>query len=425
MTSERKNKLTIEEAYVFVKNEKTTVSKPGLERIHRLMELLGHPERSLKIIHVVGTNGKGSVSAMLSAILHAGGYRVGTMSSPCLYGLKDYYRVGTEPVSDEDYCRAAEALQIVCGGFTDEDYPSEFELSTALGILLFVNRDCEYAVLEAGMGGGKDATHLDTPGFLTVITHIAMDHMKFLGNTELDILKEKIAITSPGEPIVLAENAKEIRRYCEQFAFDGNHPFLYAGDPLIPVSQDKLNVKLSLPGMFQKSNAKTVCAAVYALRMKDVFLTDGAVREGLRKATLPFRFQIRMTNPYFIMDGGHNPDCVEALTETLSLMPNGKKYTIVTGVMADKDYVSMYRMLLPYAERFLCVTPDNPRALPAKELRKFLRSAGAEAEAFKTIQDAADAACEAYRKGSPVLCTGSLYMMVDLEKAIRAAGLMI
>ena len=416
--------MTIDEAYAFVKNEKTNVSKPGLERIHRLMELLGHPERSLKIIHVVGTNGKGSVSAMLSSILHAGGYRVGTMSSPALYGLKDYYRIGTEPVSDEDYCKAAEALKIVCGGFKEEEYPSEFELSVELGIRIFVNNDCEYAVLEAGMGGGKDATHLDTPGFLTVITHIAMDHMKYLGNSKLEIFSEKIAIVSDKEPIVLAENDKEIRKACEQFAFDHNCPFLYAGDPTIPVSKEKLGAKLSLPGTFQLSNAKTVCAAVYALRMKDVFLTDGAVKEGLQSAKLPFRFQIRKTNPYWIMDGGHNPDCIEALTDTLSHMP-GMKYTVVTGVMADKDYVTMYPMLMPYAERFLCVTPDNPRALPAKDLRKFLRSRGADAEACKSIQEAAEEAVKAYRNGSPVLCCGSLYMMAELEKEVRATGLMI
>jgi len=417
--------LTIEETYAFVKNEKTNVSKPGLERIHRLMELLGHPERSLKIIHVVGTNGKGSVSAMLSAILHAGGYRVGTMSSPALYGLKDYYRIGTEQVSDEDYCKAAEALQILCGGFKEEEYPSEFELSVALGILLFVNNDCEYAVLEAGMGGGKDATHLDCPGYLTVITHIAMDHMKYLGNSKLEILSEKIAIVSDKEPIVLAENDKEIRKACEQFAFDHNCPFLYAGDPTIPVSKEKLGARLSLPGTFQLSNAKTVCAAVYALRMKDVFLTDGAVKEGLQSAKLPFRFQIRKTNPFWIMDGGHNPDCIEALTETLQHMPEGTKYTVVTGVMADKDYVTMYPMLMPYAERFLCVTPDNPRALPAKDLKKFLRSRGADAEACKSIQEAAEEAVKAYRNGSSVLCCGSLYMMADLEKEVRATGLMI
>ena len=416
--------MTIDEAYAFVKNEKTNVSKPGLERIHRLMELLGHPERSLKIIHVVGTNGKGSVSAMLSSILHSGGYRVGTMSSPALYGLKDYYRIGMEQVSDEDYCKAAEVLKIVCGGFKEEEYPSEFELSVALGILLFVNNDCEYAVLEAGMGGGKDATHLDTPGFLTVITHIAMDHMKYLGNSKLEIFSEKIAIVSDKEPIVLAENDKEIRKACEQFAFDHNCPFLYAGDPTIPVSKEKLGAKLALPGTFQLSNAKTVCAAVYALRMKDVFLTDGAVKEGLQSAKLPFRFQIRKTNPYWIMDGGHNPDCIEALTDTLSHMP-GMKYTVVTGVMADKDYVTMYPMLMPYAERFLCVTPDNPRALPAKDLRKFLRSRGADAEACKSIQEAAEEAVKAYRNGSSVLCCGSLYMMAELEKEVRATGLMI
>ena len=170
--------MKIEEAYAFIKNEKTNVSKPGLSRIRKLMRLLDNPEKNMKLIHVVGTNGKGSVSAMISSVLKAGGYSVGTMSSPALFGLKDYYRILGEPVSDEDYCNAAEALSVVCGGFSDEEYPSEFELSVALGILLFAAKDCEYVVLEAGMGGQKDATNLETPGIMTVITHVAMDHEK-------------------------------------------------------------------------------------------------------------------------------------------------------------------------------------------------------------------------------------------------------
>ncbi len=417
--------MTLEQAYAFVKNEKTSVSKPGLSRIRKLMRLLGNPEKDMKIIHVVGTNGKGSTTAMLSSVLKAGGYQTGTMSSPYLFGLKDYYRVMGEPVSDEDYCEAAETLSVVCGGLSDEDYPSEFELSVALGILIFAAKSCEYVVLEAGMGGAKDATNLEAPAFLTVITHVAMDHEKYLGNTLGDIIREKCGIVKPGETIVLSANEKEVRRYCEQYAFDNGCPFLYANDRQINVSQKKVGARLRMAGAFQKDNAKTVCAAVYALRLKDVFLTDEAIKTGLEDAKMPFRFDIRKNKPYFILDGGHNPDCTQALCQSLSLLPDAEKFLVVTGVMADKDYAAMYPQLLPFASKFLTVTPDNPRSLPAKDLKKYLKSIGAEAEAMRSLKEAAEQAADAYRKGTNVLCTGTLYMMAELEQAFRDIGLYI
>lgn len=417
--------MTIEEAYAFVKNEKTSVSKPGLDRIRKLMRLLGNPEKDMNLIHVVGTNGKGSTTAMISSILKAGGYQTGSMSSPYLYGLKDYYRVMGEPVEDAEYCEAAEALRVVCGGFSDEEYPSEFELSVALGILIFAARKCEYVVLEAGMGGAKDATNLEQPGFLTVITHVAMDHEKFLGSTILEIIREKCGIVKPGEPIVLGVNQKEVRKYCEQYAFDNGCPFLYANDRQINISQSRLSARLRMPGIFQKENAKTVCAAVYALRLKNVFLTDEAIKAGLEDAKVPFRFDIRKNKPYFILDGGHNPDCTRAMCETLALLPGAGKFLVITGVMADKDYAAMYPQLLPYVSKFLAVTPDNPRALPAKDLRKYLKSIGAEAEAVRSLKEAAEQAADAYRAGTNVLCTGTLYMMTELEQAFRDIGLYI
>ena len=417
--------MTLEQAYAFVKNEKTNVSKPGLSRIHRLMRLLGNPERKMKIIHVVGTNGKGSVTTMLSSVLHACGYRVGTMSSPALFGLKDYYRVGCEPVSEDDYIKAAEALQIVCGGLTDEDYPSEFELSVALGILIFAAKECEYIVLEAGMGGAKDATHLESPGILTVITHVAIDHEKYLGNTLTAIAAEKCGIVSPGEPVVLAENEKEVRKYIENYVFENGCPYLYANDPQINLSVPALKPCMRMFGTFQKDNGKTVCAALDALRMNGVFLPDERIREGLSAAFLPFRCDIRKSNPYLIMDGGHNPDCMRALCDTLSKLSDAGGFTVITGVMADKDYAAMYPMLLPYAKKFYTVTPDNPRALSAKDLRKYLRSVGAEAEAVRSVSEAAECAAKAYRNGEPILCTGTLYMMAELEKELRGNGLLI
>lgn len=417
--------MTINEAYAFVKNEKTTVSKPGLERIHKLLRLLGNPEKQFRIIHVVGTNGKGSVTTMLSTVLTEQGYRTGTMMSPALAGLKDYYRINTEPVSDEQYIAAAQALQIVCGGISDEEYPSEFELSVAIGVLLFANTGCDFVVLEAGMGGAYDATNLEKAGVLTVITHIAIDHEKYLGNTLSEIANTKVHIAKNGETIVLSENEKEVRRIVTDYAFEHDCPYIYAPEQDYPLTKEKVGAKLSLTGIFQQTNAKTVAAAVYALGLQGVYIGREAFKNGLEKAKLPYRFQIRRSNPYFIMDGGHNPDCMKALSECLAVFPKGTKFAAVTGVMADKDYCAMYPMIAPYISKFYTVTPDNPRSLPAKDLAKYLKSIGADAVPVKTLEEAAEAAASEYRKGSNVLCTGTLYMMHELEQKIRDTGLMI
>lgn len=417
--------MTIEEAYSFVKNEKTNVSRPGLERIHKLMERLGNPEKTMKMIHIVGTNGKGSVTAMLSGVLCASGHRVFLMSSPALYGLKDYYKLNNREIPDESYCNAVEQVQKVCATFPEEELPTEFEMSVAVGVLIAAEAKCDFLLLEAGMGGSKDATHLETPAVMTVITHIALDHMKYLGTEVTEIAKEKIGIAAEGEPIVLGRNEKEVYRTCSLYAFSHGNPFVYANHPGITPDFDALGVRLQLPGLFQKENAKTVCAAVYALRMLGYPVPDIAVKKGLESVKLPFRCQIRRMNPYFIMDGGHNPDCIRALTDTLGQLPDSPKFTIVTGVMADKAYAEMYAMLLPYAERFITVTPDNPRSMPAKELKKFLQALGAEAVAVKSLHDAAEHCADAYRNGANILCTGTLYMMSDLEYELHACGLMI
>lgn len=417
--------MTIDEAYAYVKNERTNVSKPGLSRIHKLLRLLGNPEKDMKLIHVVGTNGKGSVTAMLSAVLCSSGYRVGTMSSPALKGLKDYYRVQLKDISDEDYIDAVTGLQVVCEALSEEDYPTEFEMSVAIAILIFHKKECEYVVLEAGMGGGKDATHLETPGILTVMTHIAKDHTKYLGETVEQIALEKIAIASENEPVVLGVNSPDIRRICDMYCFEHGNPFLYAEDSAIPFSKNSLMIKLSLPGIFQQENAKTVLAAVYALRLQDVYINDSAIRTGMQNAVLPYRFQFRSMNPYFIMDGGHNPDCIRALTESLCRLPNEPKFVILTGVMADKEYMTMYPMLLPFGERFITVTPDNPRALPAKKLQKYLESLGANAKAANSVDKGAELAVSYFREGRNILCTGTLYMMTDLDRAFRDNGLLL
>ncbi|MBO4668546.1 MAG: hypothetical protein J5648_01055 [Lachnospiraceae bacterium] len=417
--------MKIDEAYAFIKNEKTNVSKPGLKRIHKLMRLLGNPEKRFRLIHVVGTNGKGSVTTMLSSILHEQGYRVGTMMSPALSGLKDYYRLDCAPVSDEQYIEAVEALKIVCGGISDEEYPSEFELSVALGVLLFANAGCDFVVLEAGMGGAWDATNLEKAGILTVITHIAIDHEKYLGSTLSEIANIKVNIAKNGETIVLAENEKEVRRVIKDYAFEHDCPYVYAPEGEYPLTKESTGAKLALTGLFQQANAKTVAAAVYALGLQGVYVGKDAFKKGLENAKLPFRFQIRRSNPYFIMDGGHNPDCMKALSECLAVFPQGTKFAAVTGVMADKDYCAMYPLIIPYVSKFYTVTPDNPRSLPAKDLAKYLKSVGAEAIPMKSLEDAAEAAAREYRNGSHVLCFGTLYMMHELEQKIRDTGLMI
>jgi len=411
------------DAVHFIRNEKTNVSKPGLERINECLGLLKHPEASQNIIHVVGTNGKGSTATMITNILVAAGYHVGTMLSPALHGVTDYYRIDGKPISDEQFVSGVEtlksALRSVDPSATpgrEELNPTEFERAVCVGLILFKLENCDYTVLEAGMGGANDATNVGQ-GCLTVITKIALDHTEYLGNTLEDITREKLGIVSPGEPVVMGVNSSIVTQTASRWCKENRHDLHLASiadDGFFPADR-------AMIAEYQKINIATAQKAIEVLCEGNESLAasidDFAMEAGIRSASLPYRFDVRKKNPYLIFDGGHNPDCIDALCRSLRAYSGDTKYYIVTGVLADKDYPAMYEMLQQYAEGFVCLTPPNHRALPAKELCEYVSGFDKPAETVNSIVEAVARIKELRKQGHHVLVTGSLYIMADIVAA--------
>ncbi len=411
------------DAVRFIRNKQTNVTRPGLERIHECLGLLKHPEASQNIIHVVGTNGKGSTATMITNILVAAGYHVGTMISPALHGVTDYYRIDGKPISNEQFVSGVEtlksALRSVDTAATpgrEELNPTEFERAVCVGLILFKMENCDYTVLEAGMGGANDATNVGQ-GCLTVVTKIALDHTEYLGNTLETITREKLGIASPNEPVVIGVNSPIVTQAASQWCKENRHELYQASiadEGFFPSDR-------AMIADYQKINIATAQKAIEVLCEKSeafaASIDDFAMEAGIRSASLPYRFDVRKKNPYLIFDGGHNPDCIDALCRSLQAFSGDTKYMIVTGVLADKDYPAMYEMLQQYAEGFVCLTPPNHRGLPAKDLCEVVRRFDKPAETVDSIVEAVAKIKELRKQGHHVLVTGSLYIMADIVAA--------
>ncbi|MBR5712521.1 MAG: hypothetical protein IKX54_02900 [Lachnospiraceae bacterium] len=419
--------MRFQDAVQFIRNEHTNVSKPGLERINGCLRLLKHPEASQNIIHVVGTNGKGSTATMITNILVAAGYHVGTMLSPALHGVTDYFRLDGKPITDAQFVSAVETLKSALRGVDpaaapgmDEIDPTEFEMAVCVALILFKMENCDFTVLEAGMGGANDATNVGQ-GCLTVVTKIGMDHTQYLGNAIEMITREKLGIASQHEPIVMAVNSAVVTAAAEQWCKENRH-MLYtasiADEAFFP--QDRAMI-----ADYQKNNIATAQKAIEVLCTRQggivPLVDDFAIEAGIRSAKLAYRFDVRKTDPYLIFDGGHNPDGIDALCRSLQAFSGDTKYYVVTGVMADKDYSAMYEMLQQFAIGFVCMTAPNHRALPAADLAEVLRPFEKPVETVNSTVEAVERIKELRSQGYPVLVTGSLYIMADIVAAWNKA----
>lgn len=420
--------MTINDAFSYISNETTRVSKPGLVRIYECMRLLGSPEKTLPIIHVVGTNGKGSVTTMLASALRSCGYLVGTMTSPYLGSLLDMYHIDGHLPTEEQYITAVSEIKEALDGTNCQ--PTEFELSVAVAIELFADARCDVVILEAGMGGGKDATNLETTSVLTIATQIGIDHEMYLGNDAFAIAEEKLGITKPTEPVVLGPNTPAVTEYVRNWCANHGNSFSSSDEiygELCTESEEYEDLmspmKRRLSSEYQIKNIATVLTALEVLKQSAHFsepsrITKEACIRGIREAYLPYRFDVRSTDPHLIFDGGHNPDCIEALCNSLMAFSQKTCYHIVTGVMRDKDYDTMYRRLAPFAKSFCTVTPANARALPAEELAEHLKQYGVPVTVTTSIDEAASYIRTQLESGENVLVTGTLYMMYDLDQTL-------
>ena len=420
------------EALEYIHSINWAFCKPGLERVSELCKRLGDPQKRVKYIHIAGTNGKGSVSAMLSSILTAAGYKTGLYTSPYIKTFNERMAISGHPISDDELVELTERIRPIADSMTDK--PTEFELITALAFEYFAKNNCDIVVLECGLGGRLDSTNVIEDPALSLITGVALDHTAILGDTVSAIAFEKAGIIKKGRPVLFGNNSGEADALCviRDAAEKKGAPLTVTDEGLlsnIRYSVDgtlfdfgaEKDYKLSLLGVYQPKNAATVLTAIRILRDGGYQIPELAVREGLSTVYWPARFERLSDTPTVIYDGGHNPQGIAAAKESIKAYFGDKKVLLLTGLMGDKDYTHMVRELSAIAEKVYTVTPNNPRSLPAEELRNVYRSFGTPAEAFETVADAVKTAMtDAERSGMPLFVLGSLYLYCEIYPLVDA-----
>ncbi|MCR5808789.1 MAG: folate family ECF transporter S component [Clostridiales bacterium] len=400
----------------------------GLERIKELLSRMGDPQDTVRIVHVAGTNGKGSFTAMLSSILKEAGYNCGSFTSPAVLGVTDSFRINGERISDEELDEIIASIEPEAGKMAER--PTEFEVLTAAAYELFKRRGCDIAVVECGLGGAGDSTNVIASPVISVITNVELDHTDRLGKTTAEIAKHKAGVIKKGRPVlwggsdpaadaVISARASEMGSKLVRT----DHSRLACG----PVTLDGTDIEfegagrlhLSLIGAYQPKNAANVLTAVEMLRDEGVSIPAEAVSRGLAKASWPARFEILRRDPFVIFDGSHNPDGIALAAESIKSLFPGKKAVLLMGVMADKDHKKYPALLADVTEKVFAVTPANPRSLPARELAEEFVSGGVPAEAGEDLAVTVGAALKyAKERDLPLIVLGTLYMYKEFTEAL-------
>lgn len=418
--------MSIRETLDYIHSVRWQGSRPGLYRIRTLLRTLGDPQKSLRFVHVAGTNGKGSTCACMASVLQAAGYRVGLNTSPYLVRFHERIRVNGQEITDEELEVLVDRVRPAASAMAEP--PTEFELITALAMLHFQARRCDIVVLEVGLGGALDASNVIDPPEAAVITAIGLDHTAQLGPTLADIAAAKAGIIKPGCPVVSYGGCPEadavIRRVCrEQGAQLEEADFSrlrVTGRDLAGTAFDFAPyraLRLPLAGDYQCRNAAVAITALETMRRKGWRISEEALRQGLGQVQWPGRFQVLDAAPLFLLDGAHNPQGLAATVESLGRLLPGKKFVFLTGVMADKDTAVLPILLGPMAKAFFTVRPDNPRAMAAEELAALLSSTGAPATACSSVKAGISAARALAGRDGAVCALGSLYLAGEVLRS--------
>ncbi len=413
-----------QQAIRYIHNINWQFCNPGLSRIRELCEKLGHPEKTLRFIHVAGTNGKGSFCAMCSSVLRAAGYTVGTFTSPYIRTFYERMQVNGQNISSAELAELTTRLQPIADEMDEK--PTEFELITALAFLFFQKHGCDVVVLETGLGGRLDSTNIiDTP-ILSVITGIGMDHTAILGDTPAAIAQEKAGIIKPGVPVLFGGGDPSVTTVIQKQATAQNAAFVSTDHTALALKKADLSgslfdfkgwqdVFIPLLGLYQLKNAANLLTAVDLLREQGLAISDKAVYDGLKNTVWHGRFEVVCRDPLILFDGAHNPQGVRGAVNSIKQYFPGQKICLCTGVLKDKEYTDIAGMLAEIAHTAFTVTPDSPRALPAEEYAAVLQRAGVSAYGFDRIADGfAAAKAAAKEQGCPLLCVGSLYLYASL-----------
>lgn len=412
--------MTYKQAIEYIDSRLAFGIKPGLDRMYKLLSRLGNPHEKLNIIHVAGTNGKGSICAYLASTLKLKHKAVGLYTSPAITDLREQLQINGKMISQSELAQCVDALRQL---IDDSDEITQFELITCIAFYWFFTKGCDIVILETGMGGLEDATNVITKPLCSVISHIDIDHTGVLGSTLAQIAGQKAGIIKPGAPVVVTSSqSDEAMQVIKEKADSCQSPLIIAEECAVnqtsfthyAMSYRDFRFESSLIGQYQAINAGV---AIEVLRQLDI--SDDTIRAGLSSASLPARMEVISKNPLIIIDGAHNPNGAEALSRTLSqLFPQGNTVALM-GILADKDYHAMLDSLLPYFEKVITADGYSVRELSSRELCEII---GDKAICGGNVTSALASALS-LADGKALIICGSLYLAAAVKRALRQSTL--
>lgn len=424
-----------EEAMKYITEVGNFGSNYGLERTHKLLEYLGNPEKYLKLIHIAGTNGKGSTTSMITEILMGAGYKVGMYTSPFIEEFEERIQINRRNIPKETLANLIDEVKVAVERVIEEGYnhPTEFEIITVLMLLYFKKEKIDFGVIEVGLGGRLDSTNVIIP-ILQVITSISFDHTNLLGNTLEEIAGEKAGIIKKNIPTVIypqeEEALKVIKNKCAAMESD-----LYTADKdnvkfVKVVNEDKpyqllkykeeFNIFLPLLGEHQILNLSVAMKVIEVLNnRKIVNITTESIIKSIKNVTWKGRLEVLSNNPYVVIDGAHNIQGIKTLSRNIKKYFKYENLHLILGILADKDVEEMIKIITPMAKQVYAVTPNSIRAELADDLKNEIVKYNANCRAFDEYEEAYLEALKNAKENDIILASGSLYMIGDMRKIIN------
>lgn len=430
------------EARNYLKEANKYGSVLGLDSITILLDALGNPQKELKVVHIAGTNGKGSTLAFIQSVLVKAGYQTGRYSSPAVFDDDEIIQINGRNIEKEELADIVTLIREKADIILEKYgfHPTPFEIETAMAFEYFRRKKCDIVLVECGMGGADDATNVFEQVLCSVITSISLDHTAFLGETIEEIAQVKAGIIKPYCPVIMAKQSEKAVNCIKNIAQEKGAEFVQAGQAQLTAQNHPSDMKsvknsinyraangkkyqanIKMLGTYQSINAATAIETLLCLENYGYQLEE-YIEQGLSKAMWNGRMEIISEDPLFIIDGAHNPGAVKELRNSMDLYFTNKRITFIMGVLADKDFAQEAELIADKAENIITVTPNNSRALDGKKLAETLSVYHKNVQYMDNIRKAVSAAMDFVRKGQTdmILAFGSLSHLKDIKQAVKA-----
>ena len=425
-----------EEAMKYITEVGNFGSNYGLERTYKLLEYLGNPEKDLKLIHIAGTNGKGSTTSMITEILMGAGYKVGMYTSPFIEEFEERIQINRQNIPKETLANLMDEVKgavdrVIARGY---NHPTEFEIITVLMLLYFKKENIDFGVIEVGLGGTLDSTNVITP-ILQVITSISFDHTNLLGNTLEEIAGEKAGIIKKGIPTVIYPQEKEALKVIENKCIEKDSELYVANNNLSfikVVNEDKpyqllkykdkeeFDILLPLLGEHQIINLSVAMKAIEILNSRKIIqISKETIIKSIKNVSWKGRLEVLAKSPYVVIDGAHNIQGIQMLSQNIKKYFEYDKLYLILGILADKDVDEMIKVITPMASQVYAVTPNSIRAELADDLKNEIFKYNKNCLAFDDYEKAYLEALKNANENDIIVASGSLYMIGDMRKIIN------